>query len=112
MHLAAGALCLGGVGADRPMPEEGLVARYLPECRFKGRDNRKIRYAMLAAAATHGGVGVDLLEEVAYWETDDFWSYAACAAIAWIRGVADQWGLELAELCRQLQSAPVGYLDE
>jgi hypothetical protein len=77
MRLAADALGLGQVSTERTMPAEGLCERYLPECRFRGRDNRKMRYALLAAAATHGGIEVDLLDEVACWETDDFWRYAA-----------------------------------
>ena len=103
MRLAADALSVGGVSAERPMAGEGLFERYLPECRFRGGDNRKIRYAVMAAAATHGGVEVDLLDEVAYWETDDFWSYAGLAATAWIRATADQRGLALIDLCRQLR---------
>jgi hypothetical protein len=107
MRLAAQALRLGGVSTDQPMPAEGLVDRYLPECRFRGRDNRKIRYALLAVGATNGGVWVDLLDEVVDWETDDFWSYAGFAAIAWIRAVSDQRGLPLGDLCRQLRDRPV-----
>jgi hypothetical protein len=103
MRAAADALLLGAVSSERPMAAEGLVERYLPECSFRGRDNRKIRYAVLAVAATHGGVVVDLLDEVAYWESDDFWSYAGFAAIAWIRAVSDQGGVALAELCRQVR---------
>jgi len=104
MHLAAEALQVGGVGRDHPISEEGIVEKYLPECRFRGRDNHKIRYAVLAVAATHGGVEVDLLAEVAYWATDDFWSYAAFAAVAWIRVVADQRGIALSDLCGRLRS--------
>lgn len=103
IRVAADALLIGGVGSEQPIAAEGLVDQYLPECRFRGRDNRKVRYALLAAAATHGGVEVDLLDEVAYWETDDFWSYAAFAAIAWIRAVSDRRGVSLADLCRQLR---------
>jgi hypothetical protein len=104
VRLAADALDEGGVSRDRPIPEEGLVERYLPECKFRGRDNRKIRYAVLAVAAVHGGAEVDLLEEVAYWATDDFWSYAGLAAVAWARAVADQRGMALAELCALLRA--------
>ena len=82
MRLAAEALGLGGVSAERPISTEGLVERYLPECRFRGRDSSKLRYALLAAAATHGGVEVELLDEVVYWGTDDFWSYTGFAALA------------------------------
>jgi hypothetical protein len=112
MHVAAEALRLGGVGAERPLSSEGLVERYLPECRFRGRDASKFRYALLAAAATHGGVQVDLLDEVANWGTDDFWSYAGLAAVAWARAVADQSGLRLAELCRQLHAQLADALSE
>jgi hypothetical protein len=37
----------------------------VPECTFGGRQNRKLQYAVLAAAALHGGTGPDLLDEVA-----------------------------------------------
>jgi hypothetical protein len=72
VRIAADALLLGEVSSRRPMATEDLVKRYLPECRLRGRGNRKLRYALLTAAATHGGVEVDLLDEVAHWETDDF----------------------------------------
>jgi len=108
MRLAAGALAVGGVDADRPIAEEGLIGRYLPECRFRGRDNHKIRYALLAVAATHGGVDVELLDEVVYWGTDDFWRYAGLAAVAWIRAVSDQRGVAVADLYRQLRERPAG----
>ena len=104
VRLAADALDEGSVSRDRPIPEEGLVEQYLPECKFRGRDNHKIRYAILAVAAVHGGVQLDLLEEVAYWATDDFWSYAGLAAVAWARAVADQLGMALPELCARLRA--------
>ncbi|MDP9453824.1 MAG: hypothetical protein M3P97_10690 [Actinomycetota bacterium] len=51
---------------------------------------------------------VDLLEEVAYWDSDDFWSYAGLAAVAWIRAVADDRDLPLTELVRRLPAAAEG----
>jgi hypothetical protein len=57
----------------------------------------------MAAAAVNGGVELDLLEEVAYWATDDFWSYAGFATVAWTRAVADQRGMALPELCSRLR---------
>jgi hypothetical protein len=111
MRLAADALGLGQVSADRTMSAEGLCERYLPECRFRGRDNRKMRFAVMAAAATHGGIEVDLLDEVAYWETDDFWRYAAFAAIAWIRAVSDQRGLPMGDLCKRLRDRHYEQID-
>jgi len=74
------------------------------EDQFGGRDNRKFRYAVMAAAAVHGGAELDLLEEVAYWATDDFWSYAGLAAVAWARAVADQRGIAFADLCARLRA--------
>ena len=112
MHVAAEALELGGVSAERPMSSEGLVERYLPECRFRGRDASKLRYALLAAAATHGGGEVELIDEVANWGADDFWSYAGLAAVARARAVADQRVLPLAELCRQLRAQHADVLSE
>jgi hypothetical protein len=38
--------------------------------------------ASRAAAALHGGTEPDLLEEVAWWQTDAFWQYALFAAVA------------------------------
>jgi hypothetical protein len=35
--------------------------------------NHEVQYAMLAAAALHGGTEPDLLDEVAWWQSDDFW---------------------------------------
>jgi hypothetical protein len=56
----------------------------------------------LAAAAQHGGVEVDLLDEVIRWQTDDFWRYAAYAAIAYIRTAADQASVPASEVCGSL----------
>lgn len=104
MRVAADALDLGGAGPEQPIPAERLVERYLPECQFRGRNNRKIRYALMAVAATHGGVEVDLLDEVVNWETDDFWSYAGLALVAWTRTISDQRERPLGELCQQLRA--------
>jgi hypothetical protein len=107
IHLAARALAEGGVSPGSPISAEGLVAKYLPEAEFHGRQNNKFRFAALVVAATHAGVEFDLLEEVAYWGTDDFWSYGALAAVAWIRAVASDRDLTMTELCRRLRDGPV-----
>lgn len=104
MRLAARAMAEGGVSPASPINQEGLIARYLPEAAFRGRQNQRIRYAVLVVAATHAGVEVDLLEEVAYWDSDDFWSYAGLAAAAWIRAVADDRDLPLTELVHRLRA--------
>ena len=45
MRLSAGALEVAGVGQDDPVPYEGLREKYLGECKFQGRENRKIQFA-------------------------------------------------------------------
>ena len=56
----------------------------------------------LAAAALHGGTEPDLLEEVAWWQTDDFWEYALYAAVAYIRAAASQAGVPVRQACQDL----------
>ena len=104
LQLAARAMAEGEVSPATPISETGLIDAHLPECEFRGRDNHKIRYALLAAAAIHGGVEVDLLDEVVHWATDDFWSYSGLAAVACIRAVAASRGMALDELCRRLRA--------
>lgn len=48
--------------------------------------------AVLAAAAARGGVEPDPLDEVAWWQSDDFWFYALAAAVAVIRACAERTG--------------------
>src|SRR6201994_3937814 len=84
LHLAADALEWCGASRAEPLPLEGLRERYLPECAFRGRQNAKLQYAVLAAAAVHGGTEPDLLDEVASWQTEDFWHYTMYAAAAYI----------------------------
>jgi hypothetical protein len=62
---------------------------------FRGRQNAKLRYAVLAAASVHGGTEPDLLDEVASWQTDDFWQYAMYAAVACIRVAASRAGVSV-----------------
>jgi hypothetical protein len=37
---------------------------------------------VLAASAIHGGTEPDLLDEVAWWQSDGFWEYPLYAAVA------------------------------
>lgn len=71
MGLAADALETAGATRDHPIPYEGLRETYLPECEFRGRNGRKIRYAVLTSASVRGGLEPDLLDEVIWWHTDD-----------------------------------------
>ncbi len=45
MCLAANALDRAGVGRQDPIRYEGLMERYVPDCKFRGRQNRKIKFA-------------------------------------------------------------------
>ena len=102
LHLAADALDWCGASRANPLPLDGLQAQFLPEASFRGRQNKKLQYAVLAAAALHGGTEPDLLEEVAWWQTDDFWEYALYAAVAYIRAAASQAGLPVRQACQDL----------
>jgi hypothetical protein len=93
LRLAADALDWCGASRADPLPLEGLRERFLPECAFRGRQNKKFQYAVLAAAALHGGTDPDLLDEVAWWQTDDFWQYALFATVAYIRAAASRAGV-------------------
>ena len=102
LHLAADALDWCGASRADPLPLEGLRERFLPECALRGRQNAKLQYSVLAAAAIHGGTEPDLLDEVAWWQTDDFWQYALYAAAAFIRAAASQANVQVREVCQDL----------
>ena len=55
---------------------------------------------MLATAAIHGGTEPDLLDEVAWWQADDFWQYALYAAVAYIRAAASRVGVPVRQACQ------------
>ena len=102
MRLAAEKLAIAGFTRDEPLPYERLRETYLSGCEFKGRENRKIQFALLCCASLHGGLEPDLLDEVVWWQTDDFWRYSLLATVALIRASADRQGLSVPELARRL----------
>ena len=106
LHVAADALDWCGGSRAYPVALEGLRERFLPECAFRGRQNKKLQYAVLAAAALQGGTAPDLLEEVAWWQTDDFWQYALFAAVAYIRAAASRASVPVPQACRNLAQRP------
>ena len=91
-------------GASRadPLALERMRERFLPECAFGGRQNNKLQFAILAAAALRGGTEPDLLDEVAWWQTDDFWQYALYAAVGYIRAAAGRAGVPVRQVCQEL----------
>jgi hypothetical protein len=106
LHIAADALAWCAASRADPLPLEGLRERFLPECAFRGRQNAKLQYSVLAAAAIHGGTQPDLLDEVAWWQTDDFWQYAMYAAVAYIRAAAGRAGVPVRQACQDLDERP------
>jgi len=106
LRLAADALQWCGASREEPLALEGIQERFLPECTFRGRQNHKLQFAVLAAAALHGGAEPDLLDEVARWQTDDFWQYALFAAIAYIRAAANRASMPVRQACQQLAQGP------
>ena len=85
-----------------PLALEGMRERLLPECALRGRQNSKLQFAILAAAALRGGTEPDLLGEVAWWQTDDFWHYAMYAAVAYIRAAAERADVPVRQVCQEL----------
>jgi hypothetical protein len=102
LRVAADALDWCRLSRADPLPLEGLRERFLPECTFRGREIKKLQYAVLAAAALQGGTEPDLLDEVAWWQTDDFWQYALFAAVAYIRAAASRAGVPVRQACQDL----------
>jgi hypothetical protein len=102
LQVAADALEQCGASRAGPLALEGMPERFLPECAFRGRENKKLQFAVLAAAALRGGAEPDLLGEVAWWQTDDFWQYALFAAIAYVRAAASRAGVPVRQACQDL----------
>ena len=102
LEVAADALEWCGASRASPLALEGMPERLLPECVFRGRQNKKLQFAVLAAAALCGGAEPDLLDEVAWWQTDDFWQYALYAAVAYIRAAASRVGVPVRRVGQEL----------
>jgi hypothetical protein len=92
LELAADALTEAGASRERPVDYTDIRARFLPECEFRSSEHRKSHFALHAAAMIHGGVQPDLLEEVVWWRTDDFWQYALYAFVVYTRVAAERTG--------------------
>lgn len=101
MRLAADALEAAGIDRADPIDYETMLADHLPEIEFRGKQYRKIRFAVMSSAGLRGGLEPDLLDEVAYWN-DDYWRYALFAAIALTRASAAKTGRSVADLAGQV----------
>ena len=94
MELTADALRAAGVEREPGVVYRELLPKYLPEVEFRGKEHRRIQYAVLTAFAVHGGLEPDLLDEVTYW-IEQYWQYALFAATAIVRASADNAGIPL-----------------
>lgn len=101
MELAADALEAASTDWQRRVDYTDLLSTYLPEAKFKGKERRRIQYAVLTAFAVHGGLEPDLLDEVAYW-IEQYWQYALFAAVAIVRACAERSGTPLEEFMADL----------
>ena len=57
--------CWAGWTTGRPLPLERMREQFLPEFSRRGKNRRKLQYAVEAAADMHGGAEPDLFDEVA-----------------------------------------------
>lgn len=101
MELGADALALAGVTRGGGFGYGELMSRHLAEVEFRGKERRRMEFAVLAAFAVHGGLEPDLLDEVAYW-IEQYWSFAVFAAVAIVRGCADVAGMSVAAFVAEL----------
>lgn len=90
------------VAAGGRVEYEGLRERHLGAIGFRGKENRKFQYAVLCSAALAGGLEPDLLDEVVWWGTDDFWRYGLLGAVAIIRASADRRGMTVSQVVAEL----------
>ena len=89
MEVAVQSMNLAGI-EQQGLPYEELLDNHLPEYEFQGRRAQKVKFAILATGSTRGGIDPDLLDEITWWRTDDFWFYALAAAVAIIRACSDK----------------------
>lgn len=102
MELAADALEEASVARDHPLDYAAVRASIGEDLELRGRENEKIQYALLVTASAYGGVRPDLLAELEWWRTDDFWDYALAAAVGYFRAAAEHAGVTVAELATRV----------
>lgn len=102
LELAVDALDEAGATRENPVDYTDIRARFLPECEFRRSEHRKSHFALHAAAMIHGGVQPDLLEEVVWWSTDDFWQYGLYAFVVYARIAADRTGEPVAVIAGRI----------
>lgn len=101
MELAADALGVAGAEREPGVAYRELLSLHLPEVAFRGKEHRRIQYAVLTAYAVHGGLEPDLLDEVTYW-IEQYWTYALYAAVAIVRASATSADMALESMLAEL----------
>ncbi len=104
MELAEDALRTAGVARAPRVAYRDLLSKHLGEVEFRGKEHRRIQYAVLTAFAMHGGLEPDLLDEVTYW-IEQYWQYALLAAVAIIRHCAEHSETPLPKFVSDLAAA-------
>lgn len=101
LELAADTLDVIGTTRADAVAYRDLLSRQLPEIEFRGKEHRRIQYAMLTPFAVRGGLDPDLLDEVTYW-IEHYWQYALFAAVAIVRECAERSGKPIETLVAEL----------
>jgi hypothetical protein len=103
LELAADAIEEAGATRADPIDYEDIRERYLPEAKFRGRnEHHRSHYALGAAAMIRAGLQPDLLGEIQWWGTDDLWEYALYALVIYVRVAAERSGQSVGEMCARL----------
>lgn len=100
LDVARDALDLAGATRGEPVDFGRLIE--LIDWPLRGRRNAKLQYAILAAAAGRGGIEPDLLAEVQWWQTDDFWFYATLVGAGCVRAAAERLERPVVSVCDEL----------
>jgi hypothetical protein len=101
LELASDAIDESGATTSEPIDFENIRERFLPDHHFSGKNQHyKSKYAVSAAAMIHGGVYPDLLDDAAWWQTDDLWIYSFLALVIFVRAAAERTGRSAEEVVR------------
>jgi hypothetical protein len=112
LELASDAIDESGATTGDPIDFEKIRDRFLPEHRFSGKNQHyKSKYAISAAAMIHGGVYPDLLDDAAWWQTDDLWIYSFFALLTFIRAAAERTGRSVEQVARSIADHRMVRLD-
>ena len=104
VRVAADALEWCGASPADPAPG-GNASGSCPSAPSAAGKTKKLQYAVLAAAALHGGTNRTCLMRC-WWQTDDFWQYTLFAAVAYIRAAASRAGVPVRQACQDLGGRP------